>query len=147
MNSGDLAIILFLSLLAHGWGDYIVQTNWMATEKVKRWSPAVLHAFTYTLAFVPLILITGARPLAQAGALMIIGGTHAIIDRHLLARHIIWAKNRLGGDRTPWSQCTKYGSSEKVPDFIAKWLMTIVDNTVHVTINSLAIIWVAGWAL
>ena len=48
MSSGDLAILLILSLLAHGSGDYVIQTDQMATQKTSRWSPALWHAGTYT---------------------------------------------------------------------------------------------------
>ncbi|MBT2390812.1 DUF3307 domain-containing protein [Streptomyces sp. ISL-1] len=36
-------MLFFESLLAHLAGDYLIQSDWMATEKVKRWWPAVVH--------------------------------------------------------------------------------------------------------
>jgi len=146
MSSGDLAIVLILSLLAHGWGDYIVQTDHMAVEKTKRWLPAIAHAATYTLSFVPLVLLTGGTPLAQGAAVAVIGGTHAVIDRYRLARHVIWAKNWLGGTRVPWHECQATGFAPDRPVWLTTWLMIIVDNIIHVTINTTTIVWLAGWA-
>jgi hypothetical protein len=42
-------------LLAHLAGDYLLQSDWMATQKVRRWWPAVVHGLTYLL---PFLLIT-----------------------------------------------------------------------------------------
>lgn len=67
-------------VLAHLVGDYVIQSHWMATEKTKHWLPAIVHGVTYTL---PHALITQS-PLA----LVVIGGTHIIIDRFRLARHV-----------------------------------------------------------
>ncbi|MFF4948809.1 DUF3307 domain-containing protein [Streptomyces chattanoogensis] len=32
-------MLFFENLLAHLAGDYLIQSDWMATEKVKRWGP------------------------------------------------------------------------------------------------------------
>lgn len=42
-------------LLAHLVGDYLIQSDWMANEKTKRWWPAWAHALTYGL---PFLLVT-----------------------------------------------------------------------------------------
>ncbi len=39
-------MLFFESLLAHLVGDYLIQSDWMATEKVKRWWPAIVHGTT-----------------------------------------------------------------------------------------------------
>lgn len=36
-------------IVAHMVGDYIIQSDWMATEKTKRSAVAAIHAVTYTL--------------------------------------------------------------------------------------------------
>jgi hypothetical protein len=140
MSSGDLAIMLILSLIAHGWGDYVIQTDWMATRKTSSWPPALWHAGTYALAFAPMLLayVPAAKALA---ALAVIGGTHAVIDRYRLARHVVWAKNWVGGTRRPWRECSKTGYPPELPEWLATWLMFIVDNLIHITINTLVIIW------
>lgn len=72
-------------LVLHLVGDYVIQSDWMATEKTKRSWPAFLHALTYTL---PFLLLT-----RSPWALALILGTHFVIDRWRLARYVCWAKN------------------------------------------------------
>lgn len=142
MSPGNLAIMLILSLLAHGWGDYIIQTGWMATQKTKRWSAAALHAVTYTMPFAALVLWPPSVSTGDALiALAVIGGTHAVIDRYRLARHVIWVKNYLGGARQSWAECSATGYPPELPVWLATILMFIVDNVIHITINTLVIIW------
>lgn len=44
-------------LLAHLFGDYILQSDWMAQNKTKRSWPALAHALLYSLCFVPLLWV------------------------------------------------------------------------------------------
>lgn len=90
-------------LLAHLAGDYLVQTHGMAVEKTSRWAPALVHAATYTACFLPVT--------RSWRALAVIGGTHAVIDRYRLARHLIWAKNQAAPAwrRYPWSHGSETG--------------------------------------
>ena len=131
----DLATALFLGVLAHMVGDYIIQTDWMAQEKTSRWAPAIAHAVTYGL---PFLFIT-----LDPGALAVIVGTHAVIDRYRLARHVCWTKNLLAPKayRHPWSECSGTGYHKDRPVWLAVWLMIIADNTLHIAINSAAIWW------
>lgn len=41
-------------LIAHLFGDYILQSEWMAVNKAKRSWPALVHVVLYSLCFVPL---------------------------------------------------------------------------------------------
>lgn len=127
-----------LGLLAHFVGDYLLQSHWMACEKTKRWWPAIAHAFTYTL---PFLLITRSVP-----ALLVIAGTHVVIDRYRLARQVIWVKNLMAprGYNPPWSKCTATGYPPDTPPWLAVWLMIIADNTIHVSINSAALLWLVA---
>lgn len=59
--------------VAHLVGDYLTQSHWMATCKTKRFLPAAIHAVVYTATF----LFLTWNPLA----LLVIGGTHFLIDR------------------------------------------------------------------
>lgn len=102
-------------LLCHLGGDYVLQNQWMADNKVRAWWPAIVHAAIYTAVF---LTITNS-PLALA----IIFSTHAIIDRFRLAKY--------------WT--TFYGIGKGVPDWLSVWLLIIVDNTFHLTINHLAL--------
>lgn len=122
-------------LLAHLFGDYVLQSDWMAQEKTKRWWPAMAHALTYGLPF----LFVTQSPLALAVIVL----THAVIDRYRLARYIVWAKNLLAPARYrhPWSECVTTGYHQDRPVWMVVWLMIIADNTLHLTINYASIRW------
>lgn len=107
-------------LLAHLVGDYFLQPHWMATEKTKRWFPAILHGLIYSLPF----LFLTTSPLA----LGIIAVTHMVIDRYRLANWVARIKN--------WT-FTPSGYPEGTPDWLWVWLMIITDNTMHLLINYL----------
>lgn len=131
---------LLLGLWCHFLGDYLFQSDWMAVEKTKKWLPAAVHAVTYTLPF----LVATRNPVA----LVVIGGTHFVIDRWRLARFVVWAKNFMGPRRTwrSWAECSGTGYPPERPVWLTTWLMIIADNTIHVTINSLALWWAWGGA-
>jgi hypothetical protein len=65
-------------LLIHLWGDYILQSDWMAQNKTKAYLPAFVHALLYSLGFLLL------RPSWKAW--LVIAVTHFFIDRYRLAR-------------------------------------------------------------
>ncbi len=123
-------------LLAHLVGDYLLQSHWMATRKTSAWVPAFAHAAVYTACY---LAVTRSVP-----ALLAIGGTHAVIDRYRLARHLIWVKNHLApaGGRPPgWAACSATGYGPEVPAGLAVALLITADNTVHLVINTLAVMW------
>jgi len=137
--------------LAHLVGDYVVQSDWMASQKTSRHLPAAIHAATYTACFVP--ITRKWKPLA------VIGLTHFVIDRWRLARHLIWLKNQQAPAewRHEWDDhvkatgyhvpiegrqqvlhdpsCVQQGK----PIWMAVWLMIITDNTMHIAINKWAL--------
>lgn len=129
------ASTVYLLLLAHLVGDYVIQSHWMATEKTKRWWPAAAHAVTYGL---PFLFVTHS-PLALA----VIVGTHAVIDRYRLARYVVWAKNQVGpaSHRPPWAQTASTGYPADAPAWLAVWLLIIADNTLHLGINYASVRW------
>jgi hypothetical protein len=120
-------------LLAHLVGDYILQSDWMANEKTKRWFPAWAHAVTYGL---PFLFVT-----QSPAALAVIVVTHAVIDHYRLARHVVWVKNFTAprGWWHPWSECSGTGYHKDRPPWMAVWLMIIADNTIHLLINVAAV--------
>lgn len=120
-------------LVAHAVGDYILQSDWMANEKTKQSAAAAAHAFTYTL---PFLVFTD-----RVAPLLVIMGTHFVIDRWRLARYLVWAKNWLGpaGSNRPWVECKATGYKPETPPWLAVWLLIIADNTMHVICNALAI--------
>ena len=126
------ATTLALATLAHFVGDYIIQNDWMATEKTRRWWPAVLHGLTYTL---PFLFVT-----QSPAALLIIASTHVVIDRYRLPRFLIWAKNQIA-PKPHRHPLTPTGFAPGKPDWLAFSLLIVVDNTVHMGINLAAIIY------
>ena len=119
-------------ILAHLVGDYLLQSHWMATEKVHRWWPAVAHGLTYTLPY----LVVTRSPLA----LLVIAGTHVVIDRYRLAKHVVWLKNQLGpSSHRPGHTPTGY--PDETPAWLAVWLLIVADNTLHLLINTAAVVW------
>jgi hypothetical protein len=124
-------------LVAHAVGDYILQSDWMATEKTKQNTAAAAHAITYTL---PFLFLT-----RSPAALAVICGTHFVIDRWRLARYVVWAKNllcpywRLWGADMTWEACKGTGYSPDRPPWMAVWLLIIADNILHVLINGIAL--------
>jgi len=122
-------------ILAHLVGDYLLQSDWMAQEKTRRWWPAIAHAVTYTL---PFLMLTRSPP-----ALAVIAVTHAVIDRYRLARHVIWVKNLAApaAYRHPWRECAGTGYHQSRDLWLTVWLLIIADNTLHLLINVVAVPW------
>lgn len=135
-------------LIAHLAGDYLLQSQWMATEKTKQSLAAGVHAFTYTL---PFLLLTHSLI-----ALFVICSTHFLIDRYRLARYVIYAKNFIAPEREifmrpehellpfekdefkdqyKWENCKATGYPSEVPAWLATALMIVADNTLHLFIN------------
>jgi len=120
----------------------------MADNKTSRWLPALVHGFTYTI---PFLFATHS-----IAALLVIALTHAVIDRYRLAKYLIWFKNQIvpKSARYKWNPSfesngvqmpnklnnTATGFPQSVPPWMSVWLLIIVDNTVHIVINTLAII-------
>jgi hypothetical protein len=116
-------------LVAHAIGDYLLQSDWMASGKTRRFLPAAAHALTYSLPFIAL------RP--TLGGWLVIVGTHLILDRWRLARYLCWA----GGLLSPppyrsWGECKETGFPPEREPWMRAWLLIIADNTLHVLINS-----------
>lgn len=149
-------------LVCHAFGDYVIQSDWMATAKTKKSTAALAHVLTYTACFLPL---AGWDPVSPPGpirwqALLFIAATHFIIDRWRLARYVCWAKNFLapkyievlypeGHEKAgqveklirnaPWLECTGTGYDSSKPPWMAVWLMIVCDNCFHVLCNALAL--------
>lgn len=147
-----------LQLILHLFGDYILQSNWMAVNKRKRTLPCAIHCLTYTLPF--LILTQSSLSLAT------IFVTHFLIDRYGLARYVVWLKNHQSPKkyhRWPWCTMTGYfdpevakatytwdaeelsrlhsNPDEVSPVWLRIWLLIVADNTLHLAINYAALRW------
>jgi hypothetical protein len=142
-----------IELICHGVGDYMLQSDWMASKKTSSWWPAIAHALSYTLPF----LILTRSPAALAFILL----THLIIDHYRLARYICWVKNWLAprwlvcgvlqapdgkeeyimARNYPWSECTATGYGPDKAPWLAVWLLIITDNVMHLACNAFALRW------
>ena len=118
-------------LILHLVGDYVTQSDWMAQNKTRALWPAFCHAALYSL---PFLLI--GTPLA----VLVIFGSHLLIDCFRLARYLVWARNWLSPGYFPWSQCSKTGSHDS-PGGGGFWLMIAMDNTLHLACNYCALRW------
>ena len=120
-------------IVAHVIGDFVLQSDWMATEKTKRSVPALVHAATYTLPF----LYFTRLPLP----LLIIFGSHFVVDHWRISRYVVWAKNWLAppGSNKPWAECTATGYPPDRPVWLSVWLLIIIDNLLHILCNGLAL--------
>lgn len=116
-------------LLAHLVGDYVLQSQPMADRKVSSLPWAVVHAAFYTL---PFLLLT-----TSPAALLVIGGTHALIDRYRVAARwcAFYGSGSIGG---LWGRFSV--RDEPPPPFLTVWLTIIVDNTFHLCINHFALV-------
>lgn len=116
-------------------GDYVLQNHWEATTKTAAALPAATHAIKYTVGFLPIT--------RNWKALAIIGGTHYVLDRYRLAKQVSWAKNQIGvpeAHRYSWEEGkANAGYPKDTPPWLSTWLMIVTDNTIHMTINHLAI--------
>ncbi len=119
-------------LYAHCLGDYVLQTSWMAREKHKRLAVAFLHGVMYSLPFVAMF-----RPSALAWVTIL--ATHVVIDRYRLARYVAWAVQHLAPDGPGPLADTRTGYDPSTPDWLAGWLLILVDNLMHVTVNAAAL--------
>lgn len=114
-------------------GDYILQSDWMAQEKVKRAWPCLVHCWFYSIGFTALTL--------DYRALIVIFGTHYLIDRYRLARYVVWFKNKIapkGFDKS-WTECNITGYPNDRPAWLTVWLLIIADNILHIVINGVAL--------
>lgn len=190
-------------LLAHLFGDYVLQNHWMALNKTQRWWPAIVHATLYMLPFL-IVFVNGAaiyerwqdtsrdsqivfkfeqdpddpfhsttwrtiypptkwertwdviRPYCLPFFLM--WSTHLLIDRFRLARlwtewygvgcsGTLWRRRYLATPVTRILQVTPTDPNPnwvEAPDWLKTWLLIIVDNTIHLTVNCVCLSWLAS---
>lgn len=123
-------------LLCHLIGDYVLQSQPMADRKTSSMAWALIHAAFYSIPFAILLALT-APAIPALAALLVIGGTHALIDRYrLAARWCAWygTGTREGGVWGRWNV-----SAEPVPPYLGVWLQILVDNTMHLVINAASV--------
>ncbi len=113
--------------LLHTIGDYITQNNWMALNKTKNTLKGYLACFIHaTLYSLPFLLI------GSFNAFLVIYITHFFIDKYRLA--VYWTKF------VNWNWKSKtFGYTEDTPIWLYSWLLYIVDNIFHLSINYLSL--------
>ena len=117
-------------LLLHLIGDYITQTNWMATEKARNTLAAIAHALVYALPF----LLIGSKV-----AVILILLSHFLVDRFSLARFVAYAKNKVTEPSLRWDDCKATGYPPETPIWLSNCLLIVVDNTLHISSNYLVL--------
>jgi len=129
-------------LILHLIGDYLLQSDWMAVNKGRQTFPAFCHATLYSLPF----LLIGSFP-----SVTIIWATHLLIDRLSLARYVVRTKNILlapcsAGNREPMARrdMSAMGFRNSTPIWMIAFLTVAADNTLHLTINYLALGWLTS---
>lgn len=126
-------------LILHLIGDYVLQTEQMAVRKLRSWFWAIIHALVYSVPFLLYLYVTNGNWTRGITAWLVIFGTHAVIDRMAIASTICRIKNLvwIGSDAPEKEENTGYGV--ETPPFIRFWLVVIVDNTLHLAINHVAL--------
>lgn len=122
-------------LIAHVFGDYILQSDWMAAKKRGSLAVATIHALAYSLPFLFL------QPSFAAWYFIVV--THALIDHLGLARYLCFAKNFLA-PRSEWPKWedTNFSGYNKSKDlWMSTWLYIIADNGLHLLANYCALRW------
>lgn len=114
-------------LILHAIGDYVTQNSWLANNKTKftieGWVACFLHSVFYSLPF----LLIGSYQ-----AVFVIWITHFFIDKFRLAQYYIRLYN--------WEwHSNNFGFPAATPVWLSTWLLFIIDNIFHITINFLAI--------
>ena len=123
-------------LIAHLFGDYLIQSSWMARHKATDFRVALAHGMFYGIPFLLL------RPSLAAWLVIVI--THALIDRGRLARYVVWAKERLLSPpwhRVPPLAACPTGYDPAQPEWLNTWLFILTDNILHLLINGAALRW------
>lgn len=119
-------------ILLHLLGDYVTQTNKMATKKTGDSWWALMHAVVYATPF----LLLGS--LSAAAVIM---ASHFAMDRFRLAKYVVYAKNLITEPKLRWEDCSLTGYHRDVPAWMSVWLMIAADNTLHLCINWAALRW------
>lgn len=126
-------------LILHLIGDYVLQTEQMAVRKLRSWTWAIVHALVYSTPFFIYLGIINGNWTHGLTAWLVIFGTHAVIDRMAIAATLCRIKNLawFGEDVPAKDENTGYGID--TPPYIRFWLVVIVDNTLHLIINHVAL--------
>lgn len=93
-------MIALALLAAHMVGDYILQTGWMAANKLNHWWPRFIHVCLYTLCFWPVLMATELDGWHTAQFLGLVWVTHFITDSRRWASDKQWCAKPIMVDQT-----------------------------------------------
>lgn len=117
-----------IELILHGIGDYLIQNDWMATNKKKTTLEGELacqiHCITYTI---PFYMWYGDLTLA-----LYIYILHYAIDGFKIVDWFLAVRNGV-------LDITNFGFSQDRPALITVWLYIITDNIFHIICNYIVI--------
>jgi len=116
-----------IQLILHAIGDFITQTEWMASNKAKMTKTGYLSCFIHaTIYSLPFLFI------GSLNAFLVIWYTHFIIDKYRLAIPLTKLKN--------WNwKSENYGFNDATPVWLSTWLFIIIDNIMHIICNYLSL--------
>lgn len=137
-------------ILGHFVGDYLLQNNWMALNKSKKWLPLLTHVCLYALA------ICVATWTFNPWWILVVILSHIVIDRWSLAekwvkliksrsleefvksKEIVVKNDQIGGSCVCNEPCS---ATDSLQAGFGAVVYTTVDNTMHI------LLMVAGMAL
>lgn len=150
---------MFIQIMLHWFGDYILQSDYMALNKTKKGiegeMACMIHCFLYALPFI-FIIPHNYSLFYKMMIWEVIIFSHYFIDRFSLAKYLIWLKNHLNPTFRyyPWRDCNTTGYQDAAildpltndtlpcsvrPYFITIWLYIITDNGLHIICNYLVL--------
>ena len=126
--------LFLVFVVAHLFGDYLVQTDWQARHKARGLSgdrvarrALCAHVVNYTLAFVPALAWMGSALGTGIAALTAIALSHLVVDDGRLLMLYLWRVKRC-------------------PDPVPPGLLTSVDQSVHLIVLWLVAVGAAAQA-
>ena len=100
------ADVFLILLVSHLLGDWVLQSDWQAINKSRRWAALTAHVASYHLAMGLLLLIPILRdgwPVWKGLVILALsGGTHAVIDRRWPVRALLRATGSPGFATVEW---------------------------------------------
>jgi hypothetical protein len=108
-------------LMAHLVGDWLVQTEWQAANKVHNWRAMLSHVIVYHIIVLGVLVAWfGFRDMYVYAVVVILAVTHAVLDRQ---GPVEWFM------RT-FRLCVNRKSE--------RWLVIVVDQSIHIVLLGLA---------
>jgi hypothetical protein len=101
-----MAAVFLVLLAGHLLGDWVVQSDWQASNKTRSWAALTAHVASYHLIVGLLLLIPVLRddwPADKALAVLTVSAiTHAVIDRRWPVRALLRATGSPGFATVQW---------------------------------------------